>query len=438
MKVYWLDHHPAYNSVEFKDAKNYEHLYSLFKDGKSHAAEWQPASVSFVNKNKPSDFLRTAGGSLVVSSKTKELFSKHHESLEFLPLQGDIECYILNVTTVVDCIDEANSKPKSRGIGGHLFDHFEEIALDLELVKEHGIFRMKLAGREEVFNDIFVTDQLKEEIEIRLEGFQLIEIWDSEFSWEQKEEKFKAMCDEIDKSLTETFEFGKAVKYVQKKIGKQAFSGKWSLKADEKKDIWLGQLQPDGTYSWINPIYYPPIILGLKWGSIEKENKTHGVRSRDYSSLEISGLGGWLVLVQIGLYGTLLLLLLQMANNSIPALGPGIWNELTSKESSLYDPLWGTLIIFELLSNILLFLFCVFSLIIMYRKKSIFPRLMIIFYSSNFCLLVIDYLLLNQISIAVQLQSPDSIRDLLRAGITCAIWIPYFLRSTRARNTFVR
>jgi hypothetical protein len=154
--------------------------------------------------------------------------------------------------------------------------------------------------------------------------------------------------------------------------------------------------------------------------------------------LGISGLGGWLVLVQIGIYGTLLLTCMQLFLYSIPSFQAETWSLLTSKESEIYHPLWGPVITFEAVYNALLIVFCIYILFHFYAKKWILPRLMIIFYAGSLLFGVIDYSVLQLIPMAREADGGGSIRDLIRSFFTCVIWIPYFLRSVRVKNTFIR
>lgn len=158
----------------------------------------------------------------------------------------------------------------------------------------------------------------------------------------------------------------------------------------------------------------------------------------DYRPLGISGLGGWLVLVQIGLYLTMIMVLVQLFQYSLTALTPEAWEMLTLEQSSLYHPWWGPIIIFEVTYNVLFFIFSIVTLVMFYRKKSVFPRLMIIFYSISLAVSIIDYLLLLQIPIARELEDGSGLTGIVRLVITCAIWIPYFIKSERVRNTFIR
>ncbi|WP_020615471.1 DUF2569 domain-containing protein [Paenibacillus daejeonensis] len=156
-------------------------------------------------------------------------------------------------------------------------------------------------------------------------------------------------------------------------------------------------------------------------------------------SLTIEGLGGWLILVQIGLYLTLLLIGYYSATGTIPILlDSEFWTVLTSPDLEFYHPAVGPIIIFEAAYNFLLFGFIIYILICFYQKKWIVPRLMIIFYSLSFLLAVADAFLVFNIPFLRELDEGETMRDLGRSAMTCAIWIPYFRKSVRVQNTFVR
>ncbi|WP_438449235.1 DUF2569 domain-containing protein [Gorillibacterium sp. sgz5001074] len=161
-------------------------------------------------------------------------------------------------------------------------------------------------------------------------------------------------------------------------------------------------------------------------------------QQNDYRPLGRSGLGGWLILVQIGLYFSMFLLAIQLLQHSLPAFATQTWEVLTSKQSEYYHPLWGPTIIFEAVFNAASFIFCVYLLINLYKKKTIFPRLMIIFYSVSLAVGIMDYLLILQIPLTRELDDGSLLRDLMKSGVRCAIWIPYFLKSERVHNTFVK
>lgn len=267
MKVWLFDYHPANDSVEFVHDDDFTRVNELLRCGEPLAEQWSGYEVRVEKKARATDLYGRYAGALVINKKAKLLFEQDPDlNVEFLPLKsesGEVY-YLLRPLSVLNCIDRDRSKKTSVGVDEY------SLALYEEIVGEHRIFNMILPDNHWMLPYPYVTDELKEKIEEHLTGYQLIEIWDSEMSWEEKEFKFEQMSREVDESLVEVFDFDVARKYVIKNKGKWAYSGKWALKVNEENDVCLGELQVDGTYHWMVPIYYPPIILGLRWGVMEK------------------------------------------------------------------------------------------------------------------------------------------------------------------------
>lgn len=89
----------------------------------------------------------------------------------------------------------------------------------------------------------------------------------------------------------------------------------------------------------------------------------------NYPPLRPSGLGGWLVLVQIGLIATLIQVSYQLLNYNIPSFSQEYWGILASPQGEMYHPLWAPVIIFEAAANGVLLLLTVFTLILFYQKR---------------------------------------------------------------------
>ncbi|RXZ81947.1 DUF2569 domain-containing protein [Paenibacillaceae bacterium] len=159
---------------------------------------------------------------------------------------------------------------------------------------------------------------------------------------------------------------------------------------------------------------------------------------KETMQLGVSGLGGWLILIQIGLYLSITMLIIQIIGNDLEALTGETWQLLTSKDSLYYDLLWKPYLLFGSVYNIMNFIFILYILIQFYRKKSMVPRLMIIFYSLSMLIGIVDYVFIQQIAIAKELEDGGSLKDIVRSVLACLIWIPYFLKSERVMNTFIK
>jgi Protein of unknown function (DUF2569) len=151
---------------------------------------------------------------------------------------------------------------------------------------------------------------------------------------------------------------------------------------------------------------------------------------------EPRGLGGWLILVAIGLVLTAGQALLLLFGTFLPIFTDGRWEALTTKGISTYHPLWGPLLLFEVTGNVLLGIAAVTALVLFFRKSAVFPAFMIGFYPFAAMFLLIDVVAGTRIPAVASADDPGSARGLLRSLIACAIWIPYMRKSVRVRNTF--
>ncbi len=158
----------------------------------------------------------------------------------------------------------------------------------------------------------------------------------------------------------------------------------------------------------------------------------------DSTSNEPKGIGGWLVLPALGLIITPFRMGFQFIKDLLPALTPEAWNALTKPESPAYHPLWGPLISFEVVANLVLFVFTLWLIWLFFRKSKRVPTLFVVWLLSLAAVQTIDYVLVAQIpAAAAQPSDSEGIKDLARSIVGAAIWIPYFIRSKRVKNTFI-
>ncbi|WP_339219555.1 DUF2569 domain-containing protein [Paenibacillus sp. FSL W7-1279] len=153
--------------------------------------------------------------------------------------------------------------------------------------------------------------------------------------------------------------------------------------------------------------------------------------------LKVEGLGGWLVLVQISMYFSLITITYLLFNHIFPVFEPEIWSMITDKGSAAYNQSLVQLILFETVVNVLFIIALVFALFLLYRKKKAFPKLMIGYILFSLLTSIVDYVAVSQIEILAQGNDGTFMREVTRSILYACIWIPYFIRSKRVRNTFV-
>jgi hypothetical protein len=147
------------------------------------------------------------------------------------------------------------------------------------------------------------------------------------------------------------------------------------------------------------------------------------------------GLGGWLILVGLGVTLSPLMLVTGFVS-TLPAYTATSWSSLTTPASAQYHALWAPLLIFELCTNITFIVFSVFLAVAFYRRVRVFPGLFVGYTAAGVAVMVLDAVLSRGIpSVAGADQSDWGSAP---AGFVFAlIWIAYMFRSQRVRNTFV-
>lgn len=154
---------------------------------------------------------------------------------------------------------------------------------------------------------------------------------------------------------------------------------------------------------------------------------------------EVSGLGGWLILPMLGLFLMPVKVAHLLATVHIPIFSEGYWKLLTSPESEAYNPLWAPLICFEIAGNLFFGCFAIYLLYLFFRKNYRLPKKYIIFLITNIVFIVTVHFAVGLIPEAADPDTDSqSMKEIVRAIIAASIWIPYFLKSERVRNTFVK
>jgi hypothetical protein len=161
----------------------------------------------------------------------------------------------------------------------------------------------------------------------------------------------------------------------------------------------------------------------------------------DQASLE--GIGGWLALPLIGLF----LLLLQETRSLIvdvlPALEAETWAGLTTPGSPAYTSWWAPYIVISTIECVGFIAWGAILIVLFFMRKRQVPLLMALLYFTASAAALFE--LLSTQHLASQLPGLDdgslvsgAVSGLIRSLIASAIWIPYFFRSVRVHNTFVR
>lgn len=148
-------------------------------------------------------------------------------------------------------------------------------------------------------------------------------------------------------------------------------------------------------------------------------------------------IGGWLILPAIGICFSPISLILQFADNEL--LNANVWTGLEVLEPKNSFKLYA-FVTLELIYNGLYFIFCLFVIVVFFKRRTSAPRLISILYIVNLVVPVIDSFITEDLMPGTVTESDkaDMISQAVRTFIAAAIWIPYFNMADRVKSTFCK
>lgn len=150
-----------------------------------------------------------------------------------------------------------------------------------------------------------------------------------------------------------------------------------------------------------------------------------------------TGLGGWLILLGITLFISVLAKLVTLAQDFVAISSPD-WQQLVTPGSPAYDPLWGPAVWVEILLTLGLLGFNIYVIALFFRKKATFPRHFTIFAVSNIVVIAVSLALCAQIHNFPKDAKMQIIKSVFQSLIYLGIWGSYVHKSLRVKRTFVR
>lgn len=152
----------------------------------------------------------------------------------------------------------------------------------------------------------------------------------------------------------------------------------------------------------------------------------------------IAGLGGWLILIGFGIIISPLKIMVQISSMYSEIFSNGSWRVLTTPGTEVYNPLWGPVLMGEMLINVSLVLTGVFIVFLFFTEKKAFPRFYISIWIFTLIFIIIDALAIKLIMPAEPIFDKETLTELVRTFIFSLIVIPYMLVSKRVKATFIK
>lgn len=152
---------------------------------------------------------------------------------------------------------------------------------------------------------------------------------------------------------------------------------------------------------------------------------------------ELKGLGGWLILVGIGVVIGPIRLIATLILTYKPVFEDGTWDALTTVGSDVYTPYFGSLLVGEIAFNTIIVAASIFLIYLFFSKHYLFPKLYIGIVVASLVFIPLDAWIVTKMFHGESMFDPDTTKESMRLLITCVVWIPYMLVSKRVRVTFV-
>jgi hypothetical protein len=152
----------------------------------------------------------------------------------------------------------------------------------------------------------------------------------------------------------------------------------------------------------------------------------------------LRGIGGWLVLVAIGLVVRPVTLVVHVVTGYEVVFQADAWASMTSPGGASYHPIWSVVLLGELLGNIGLLVFSILLLVVFFRRNRIFPKLAMAYFAFAVLFIGADAAVLPMLPNVTDEILQDGYQEFFQACIQALIWIPYMARSRRVHATFVR
>ena len=185
------------------------------------------------------------------------------------------------------------------------------------------------------------------------------------------------------------------------------------------------------------PFFIVLLIVGaVIWAIIRSRKNEKIVVDEDGNEVR-SGLGGWLILVGLGVVFSPLRLLAEVPKTFLPIFEDGTYEIVTTPGTEAYHPFWSALIWGEISYNTLIFVASLYLAYLYFSKKSLFPKFYTWIAVGSLAFILLDAVLIKVVLPNEPIFDPDTIKEVARSGMVVLVWVPYMMLSKRVKATFV-
>lgn len=155
------------------------------------------------------------------------------------------------------------------------------------------------------------------------------------------------------------------------------------------------------------------------------------------STIGVIGFDGWLIFPTIIMLISPFKITYDFYQSFLPILKPDLWLALTNSQSTTYNPSLALLLSWEIVFNVIWLALTIWLAFLFFTKRRELPRMYISWLGLSCVLQMTDIFLGSFVPSVAEQQDGGAYTELAKSAISAAIWIPYFLKSKRVKNTFI-
>ena len=179
------------------------------------------------------------------------------------------------------------------------------------------------------------------------------------------------------------------------------------------------------------------LVLGVIIWLVIRSRKNEKIVIDENGNEVRSGLGGWLILVGLGVVFTPVRILALVGQDYLSMFNDGSYEILTTHGTEFYHPFWSTYIWGEIAINILIFFASLFLIFLFFSKRKLFPKFYIWLVVGSLAFIIIDAMLIKVVMPNEPIFDAETLQEIGRIIVVVLIWVPYMLISKRVKVTFV-
>lgn len=155
---------------------------------------------------------------------------------------------------------------------------------------------------------------------------------------------------------------------------------------------------------------------------------------------ELRGLGGWLVLIAVGVTIAPFLNVVTDFNTFYTSFDAEAWSALTNSNSAAYNPYFASYFSLGVIISVIIDAYLFYLMYLFYKESSSFPSLYIKLIFAVFIFIILDLVVASLIFPSLttsDLLDLPTIKGIFQSIFAILVWVPYMMKSVRVKNTFV-